>query len=318
MGRRPHQGQYGAMTERTEIGRRALLAGLGASAIAAGAPKAVAAERLTKVIPSSGEMVPAIGMGSWLTFDVDADRAARTQRTEDLRAFFDGGGAVIDSSPMYGTSQEVIGDALSRLAHSSRTFAADKVWTPRGEDGPDQIERSRERWGVDRFDLLQVHNLVDWRRHLETLFEMKDAGALKYVGVTTYAGLRHGEMEEIMRSEPIDFVQLTYNILDREAEERLLPLAQEKNIAVIANRPFREGALFPIVESRKLPAIAEAIGASSWAQFMLKFIISHPALTVAIPATRRVDHMQENIAVLSGALPDADQRAAMIKAIEAL
>ena len=147
---------------------------------------------------------------------------------------------------------------------------------------------------------------------------MKDAGALKYVGVTTYAGLRHGEMEEIMRSEPIDFVQLTYNILDREAEERLLPLAQEKNIAVIANRPFREGALFPIVESRKLPAIAEAIGASSWAQFMLKFIISHPALTVAIPATRRVDHMQENIAVLSGALPDADQRAAMIKAIEAL
>jgi diketogulonate reductase-like aldo/keto reductase len=297
--------------------RRRVLAGLGAGTLAAAsAARAAAPSPLLKAIPSSGEKVPAIGMGSWLTFDVGGDKAAIAQRTEVLRTFFSLGGRVIDSSPMYGTSQEVIGEGLARLGRPAALFAADKVWTPRGENGAAQIAESRRRWGVPKFDLLEVHNLVDWRRHLATLFEMKAAGDVRYVGVTTYAGLRHDEVEAIMQSEPLDFVQLTYNILDREAEARLLPLAAEKGVAVIANRPFREGALFEIFRGRKLPAIAAETGASNWAQFMLKFIVSHPAITAAIPATRRVDHMRENMGALSGGIPDAALRREMLRAID--
>lgn len=257
-------------------------------------------------------------MGTWLTFDVGADPAARAARREVLRAFFGAGGRLIDSSPMYGTSQEVVGWCLEALGKRNGVFAADKVWTLQHDDGPAQIERSRVRWGVPRFDLLEVHNLVDWRRHLETLFDMKAAGRLSYVGVTTYAGLRHDEVEEIMRAHPLDFAQLTYNIADREAEARLLPLAEERGIAVIANRPFREGGLFPIVEGKKLPEFAAEIGAASWAQFMLKFAISHPAITCAIPATRRADHMRENMGALESAVPDMAMRTKMAAAFAAL
>lgn len=287
----------------------------GALAAAAATPARAA---LTKTIPSTGEVAPAIGMGSWLTFDVGADPRLRAARTEVLRAFFDAGGRLIDSSPMYGSSQAVIGAGLGALGRRESVFAADKVWTPGGEDGETQIERSRGRWGVARFDLLEVHNLVDWRRHLETLLEMKAGGRLRYVGVTTYAGLRHDEMEKIMAAEPIDFVQFTYNIVDRAAESRLLPLAREKGVAVIANRPFREGGLFSRVEGEPLPAIAQEIGAGSWAAFMLKFIISHPAITCAIPATRRVDHMKENMAALEGPTPDQAMRRKMADIFAAL
>lgn len=269
---------------------------------------------LTKAVPASGEIIPAIGMGSWLTFDVGENAASRAVRRNVLRAFFDAGGRLIDSSPMYGSSQDVIGWCLQSINERDGTFAADKVWTPQNQDGPAQIENSRTRWGVDKFDLLQVHNLIDWRRHLETLFEMKAEGRLRYVGVTTYSGLRHDEVENIMRTEPIDFVQFTYNIIDREAETRLLPLAAERGIATIANRPFREGALFRLVENRNLPDHAEEIGAASWAQYFLKFAISHPALTCAIPATRRIDHMKDNMAALSGPVPDAPMRARMAAA----
>jgi diketogulonate reductase-like aldo/keto reductase len=297
--------------------RREILGGLAGAACLAARP-ALAATPVRKAIASTGEMIPAIGMGSWLTFNVGDDAKARAQRTEVLRTFFEMGGAVVDSSPMYGSSQEVIGAALSELRRPSQLFAADKVWTPGGDPGPAQIERTRRRWGVERFDLLQVHNLVYWRDHLETLFAMKAERKLRYVGVTSYAGLRYDDVEAIMTSQPIDFIQITYNILDREAEARLLPLAQEKQIAVIANRPFREGALFSVVGGKPLPAIAGDIGAKSWAEFMLKFIISHPALTVAIPATRRVDHMTENMGVLASPFPDPDQRAAMIRSLSDL
>lgn len=290
---------------------------VGASAAAALLPAAGYGQPalLTKTIPSSGEAVPAIGMGSWLTFDVGANNQLRNQRTEVLRTFFDRGGAVIDSSPMYGSSQSVIGYGLSRLSKPNALFAADKVWIPGGENGPDQIARTTRRWGVDHFDLLQVHNLVSWRAHLETLFDMKQQGRLRYVGVTSYAGLRYSEIETIMRTHPIDFIQVTYNLADREAENRLLPLAQEKGIAVIANRPFREGALINTLMRRPLPDLAAEIGAQNWAQFLLKFIISHPALTVAIPATRRIDHMRENMGAMSGPLPDAAFRKRMISAL---
>ena len=272
--------------------------------------------RLTKTIPSTGETIPAIGMGTWLTFDVGSDEALRAQRTEVLRTFFSLGGAVIDSSPMYRSSQAVVGDALSRLEKPRTLFAADKVWITGGDNGPDQIEQTRGRWGIPQFDLLQVHNLVSWRAHLETLLQMKAAGNLRYVGVTSYAGLRYDEVEQIMRDHPIDFIQITYNLADREAERRLLPLAQEKGIAVIANRPFREGALINAVMRRPLPSLADAIGAENWAQYLLKFIVSHPAVTATIPATRRVDHMIENMGALSGPLPDAALRQLMIATLD--
>lgn len=284
------------------------------------APNLVRAQsqRLTKTIPSTGEVVPAIGMGSWLTFNVGGDERLRAQRTEVLRTFFSMGGAVIDSSPMYGSSQAVIGDALTRLGRPGALFSADKVWISGGENGPAQIAQTTARWGVDSFDLLQVHNLVSWRSHLETLFAMKEEGRLRYVGVTSYSGLRYGEIERIMRDHPLDFIQITYNLADREAEDRLLPLAQEKGIAVIANRPFREGALIDAVMRRPLPEMAAEIGADNWAQFLLKFIVSHPALTAAIPATRRVDHMTENMGALTGPMPDAAFRRRMVEGFEAL
>ncbi len=298
------------------INRRRLMAMTSAAALSPALGRAQSA-RLTKTIPSTGAVVPAIGMGTWLTFDVGSDETLRAQRTEVLRTFFSMGGAVIDSSPMYRSSQAVVGEALSRLDRPSQLFAADKVWVSGGDNGPGQINETRTRWGVDQFDLLQVHNLVSWRAHLETLFEMKAAGALRYVGVTSYAGLRYDQIEQIMRDHPIDFIQVTYNLADREADRRLLPFALEKGIAVIANRPFREGALINALMRRPLPAIAEEIGAKNWAQFLLKFIISHSAITATIPATRRIDHMIENMGALMGPVPDAALRQRMIEAMPA-
>lgn len=298
------------------INRRRLIAMTSAAALSPSLGRAQSA-RLTKTIPSTGAVVPAIGMGTWLTFDVGSDETLRAQRTEVLRTFFSMGGAVIDSSPMYRSSQAVVGEALSRLDRPSQLFAADKVWVSGGDNGPGQINETRARWGVDQFDLLQVHNLVSWRAHLETLFEMKAAGALRYVGVTSYAGLRYDQIEQIMRDHPIDFIQVTYNLADREADRRLLPFALEKGIAVIANRPFREGALINALMRRPLPAIAEEIGAKNWAQFLLKFIISYSAITATIPATRRIDHMIENMGALMGPVPDAALRQRMIEAMPA-
>jgi diketogulonate reductase-like aldo/keto reductase len=190
-------------------------------------------------------------------------------------------------------------------------FSADKVWTWSAADGPAQIERSRGFWGVRQFDLVQVHNLVAWEAHLPTLFEMKAAGKIRHVGITTSEGRRHDLFKQVMRAHPLDFVQLTYNIVDREAEARLLPLAAERGIAVIVNRPFRQGALTRRLDREKLPEWASEIGAATWAQLLLKFILSHPAVTVAIPATTRVDHVRENVAAASGILPYAAMRERM-------
>lgn len=294
--------------------RRTLIAGLG---VAAAAP-ALASGVTRKSVGATGLSIPAIGMGSWRTFDVGADSALRAARADVLKAFFDHGGSLIDSSPMYGASQEVIGSGLARLGGAPSPFAADKVWTEGRDAGRRQIAASLKNWRLDRFDLLQVHNLVDWRAHLPILFEMKSQGQLRFVGITSYAGLRYDEMARIAETEPVDFIQITYNIADREAETELLPLAAERNIAVIANRPFREGALLERLNGVRLPPIAGEIGAHSWSQFLLKFIIAHPAVTAAIPATRRADHMIENMGALTGPLPDAAQRKEMIRAFEAL
>jgi diketogulonate reductase-like aldo/keto reductase len=305
------------------ISRRALLASLAAlgAAGATGAGMARAAPAgpmLARAHPTTGEILPVIGMGSWITFNVGADQALRDQRVEVLRAFFEHGGAVVDSSPMYGTSEEVIGYCLQRLPNAQSLFSATKVWTWLQMLGEGQMEESRALWGVGTFDLMQIHNLLSWESHLETLRAHKEAGRIRHIGITTSHGRRHDEFEAVMRNQKLDFVQFTYNILDREAERRLLPLAAERGLGVVINRPFRQGALFPLVERHELPGWAVEIDCVNWAQFLLKFIVSHPAVTCVIPATSRVDHMRENMGALYGRLPDAEMRARMVRYVEAL
>ena len=268
-------------------------------------------EPVTRIIPSSGEAMPAVGLGTWITFNVGDDPVLRNECVAVMAAFFEAGGRMIDSSPMYGSSQPVVGYGLDQLGRPKALFSAEKVWTSSAEDGLAQIERSRRFWGVERFDLVQVHNLVAWEAHLETLFAMKAEGKIRYVGITTSEGRRHDVFERIMRAYPLDFVQLTYNIIDREAEDRLLPLAAERGIAVIVNRPFRQGELTRNLEGEPMPGWAADISAATWAQFILKFILSHQAVTVAIPATTRVDHVRENMAAAVAPLPDAAMRERM-------
>jgi diketogulonate reductase-like aldo/keto reductase len=271
---------------------------------------------LTRPIPSTGEQLPVIGLGSWITFNVGNDPAARANCAEVMRNFFELGGRLIDSSPMYGSSQGVIGEGLRKLGMPRGLFSAEKVWTSSG--GAAQIDASRRLWQVPRFDLLQVHNLVAWQEQLPLLLSMKAAGQLRYVGITTSEGRRHREIEQVMRGHRIDFVQLTYNPLDREAEQRLLPLARERGIAVLANRPFREGALLRELQRQPLPAWAGEIDCVSWAQLVLKFIVSHPAVTCAIPATSKVAHVRESMAAAVGRMPDEAMRRRIAQHIEKL
>ncbi|WP_331376836.1 aldo/keto reductase [Sinorhizobium chiapasense] len=273
---------------------------------------------MRRTIPSSGEEIPAIGLGTWITFNVGDDPVLQDECAAVMAAFFEGGGRMIDSSPMYGSSQQTIGYGLQKLKHPDRLFSAEKVWISDPASGAKQIEASRAYWGVERFDLMQVHNLFAWEDHLPMLFEMKAKAQLRYVGITTSEERRHREIERVMSSEPIDFVQLTYNIFDREAEERILPLAREKGIAVIVNRPFRQGNLIRQLDDEPLPDWVAETGARSWAQFLLKFIISHPAVTCAIPATTRVDHVRENLEAGGGVLPDEAMRRRMVDYVEAL
>jgi diketogulonate reductase-like aldo/keto reductase len=289
------------------ITRRTFVKAAAASAATLALPKAApgaAHAPLMRTIPSSGEAISAMGLGTWITFNVGDDAVLRDECADVIAAFFASGGQMIDSSPMYGSSQPVIGYGLERLGRPESLFSAEKVWTSSAAGGPEQIEQSRRFWGVERFDLVQVHNLVAWEAHLDTLFAMKAEGSIRYVGITTSEGRRHDQFEEIMRQYPLDFVQLTYNIVDRETEERLLPLAAERGMAVIVNRPFRQGELTRGLEAEPLPAWAADIGAATWAQFILKFILAHPAVTVAIPATTRVDHVRENMAAASDPIPD--------------
>lgn len=288
------------------------LAGLGAAVTLGPGIAAPNQNAIRKAIPASGETIPVIGMGSWLTFDVGDDEAARATRVQVLQTFFDRGGALIDSSPMYGSAQEVLGHGLRQIRNRNALFAATKVWIYGQWLGIRQMETARELWGVARFDLMQIHNMLDWKAHLETLKAWKAEGRIRYIGITTSHGRRHQEMERAMATEPFDFVQLTYSLADRDVEQRLLPLAAERGIAVIINRPFDGGALFGTVRGKPLPAWAAEFDCTNWAQFFLKFIVSHPAVTCAIPATSRVAHMHENMGAGFGRLPDAETRRRML------
>ena len=298
-----------AITRRTVLERS--LAATAATFVPMSGILAENADTPTRIIPSSGESITAVGLGTWITFNVGSDPVLRDACAEVMEAFFQSGGAMIDSSPMYGSAQPVVGYGLEKLDRKGDVFSADKVWTSAAEDGPAQIEQSGEYWRVPRFDLMQVHNLVAWQAHLKTLVDMKAAGEIRYVGITTSEGRRHDLFEEVMRTEPLDFVQISYNIVDREVEERILPLAQERGIAVIVNRPFQQGALTERLERYPLPDWAGEIGASSWAQIILKFVLTHPAVTVVIPATTRVDHVRENLAAAGGPMPDEAMRRRM-------
>jgi diketogulonate reductase-like aldo/keto reductase len=302
--------------------RRAVLAALGSTTAGLVLPNwpalAQAGETITRAIPSTGEKIPALGMGTWVTFNVGSDTALRDQRTEVLRTFFEMGGGMVDSSPMYGTAEEVLGYALERIGKDDSLFSATKVWTMTKWLGQRQMENSRELWGVPTFDLMQIHNLLDWDAHIETLKAWKAEGRIRYIGITTSHGGRHDEFEKLMNELPLDFAQFTYNIVDRKAENRLLPLAADKGLAVICNRPFRHKDLFHMYAHHPLPDWASEIACENWAQFFLKFLISHPAVTCAIPATSRVDHMKENMGALKGPLPDQAMRKRMVEYVESL
>ena len=272
-----------------------------------------AGKPILKAIPGSGEQIPVIGMGTSRTFDAANDPETLSRLGDVLRAFFDHGGRVIDSSPMYGTSERVLGELLELVKAPQDLFAATKVWTHGRQAGVEQMDQSRRLWGVERFDLMQIHNLRDWQVHLETLTAMKADGQIRYIGVTTSHGRDHAELESLLSRHPFDFVQLSYNIADRTVEQRLLPLALERKIAVIINRPFARGSLFRAVKGKPLPDWAAEIGCASWAQFFLKYGVSHPAVTCAIPATSKVSHMVDNMAAGVGRLPDAARRTRMEK-----
>jgi diketogulonate reductase-like aldo/keto reductase len=273
---------------------------------------------IVKAIPSSGERLPVIGMGTSRTFDVGNDPARRQQLAAVLQTFFDQGGAVIDSSPMYGSAEQVTGDLLRMVDNKGALFAATKVWTNGEREGISQMQRSSQRMGVEVFDLMQIHNLRDWQIHLKTLKRWKADKKVRYIGITTSHGRFHEELEVILENEPFDFVQFSYNILNRTVEERLLPIAQERGIATLINRPFARGDLFRMVKGKELPAWAADIDVQSWGQFFLKFVVSHPAVTCAIPATSKPHHMLDNMGAGFGRLPDLAMRKRMIEHINTL
>jgi diketogulonate reductase-like aldo/keto reductase len=269
----------------------------------------------TRPIPRTNEAIPTVGLGTWQAFDVDA--SGRAPLLEVMKQFLAAGGRVIDSSPMYGRAETVVGDVLADLSAIGTPFIATKVWTRGKREGAAQMEQSRRSMRAERIDLMQIHNLLDWQTHLPVLREMKRAGTIRYLGVTHYA---HGELvqiERMMRTEALDFIQIPYNLADRAVEARVLPAAADTGTAVLVMRPFDEGGLFRRVRGKALPGWAADLDCTSWAQIFLKFIIGHPAVTCPIPATADPAHLADNIKAGFGRLPDAAQRRAMVAALEA-
>lgn len=308
------------MENKTIISRRQFLHMTGVLATELVLPNAIWADsgQISKVIAKTGEKLPVIGMGTSRTFDGIGNTELLTRLQQVTQAFFDMGGGLIDSSPMYGSSQQVIGELLPGVTEEKNLFAATKVWVQGKEQGVAQMEESRQQWGIKGFDLMQIHNLVDWETHLETLEQMKADGKIRYIGITTSHGRDRDELINILGNHDFDFVQLTYNIGNRTAESSLLSIAREKGISVIVNRPYQRGDLFRYVKGKSLPAWAQEFDCSSWGQYFLKFAVSHPAVTCAIPATSKIKHMQDNMQAGKGRLPTAKQRLQMVRYFESL
>lgn len=299
------------------ISRRTFLAVSTAGALGSALPSwAGGAERMrTRTIPRSGEPLPVVGLGTSQTFDVGPSDRERAPLLEVLRAFLDAGGRVIDSSPMYGRAEEVTGDLVARLGGAPRPFYATKVWTRGRAAGEAQIAESMRRMRADNLDLLQVHNLLDWKTHLGTLRDLKAKGRIRYVGITHYTLSSFDELERLLRAEKLDFIQLPYSVATREAEKRLLPAAAETGTAVLVMRPFEDGDLFRAVRGKPLPAWAAELGATAWSELFLKFILAHPAVTAVLPATAKPHHLAENVRAGFGPLPDDALRRRIVEAV---
>jgi diketogulonate reductase-like aldo/keto reductase len=270
---------------------------------------------ITRPIPSSAVRLPVVGLGTWRGFDVGADVAARARLAGVLQALFDAGGRVIDSSPMYGSSEDVAGSLLTQMQAHDRAFVATKVWTEGRQAGITQMEDSMRKLQHARIELMQIHNLVDWRTHLVTLRAWKRDGRIGHLGITHYRDDAHEQLEAVIAAEPLDSVQLNYSIDNRAAERRLLPLAADRGVAVLVNLPFGGGGLLKRLQGRPMPAWASEIGCRTWAQILLKYVVSHPAVTCVIPGTSRPEHMRENAEAGTGTLPDADLRRRMVAAL---
>jgi aryl-alcohol dehydrogenase-like predicted oxidoreductase len=300
------------------LGRRDFCVGaLGAAAMTGlgvpGAPAAPSPMPMTRrPIPKSGELLPVVGVGTWLTFDVGNDADDRARLRKVLEILFAAGGTVIDSSPMYRRAEGVVGDLLARAGMRGKAFLATKVWTDGESAGRAQMEQSFRLLRTDRIELMQVHNLVDWRTQLRTMRAWREAGRFRYLGVTHYTPSAFDELERVLRAEPLDFLQIPYSIAVTDAESRLLPLARDLGVAVIANRPFEGGDLFGRTRGRPLPDFATEFDCGSWAQYFLKYILGDPAMTCVIPGTDRPDHMADNVGAGRGRLPDAAQRKRMV------
>jgi diketogulonate reductase-like aldo/keto reductase len=294
--------------------RRALLAFLAA---AAAVRPAHAQGLLTKEIPSTRERLPVIGVGTWQTFDVGADAAARAPLREVLKLMAQAGRGVVDSSAMYGSSEAVAGDLMAELGLRDKLFVATKVWTSGRDAGIKQMETSFRRLSVERMDLMQVHNLVDVATHTETLKQWKQKGRVRYIGITHYTSSAYAEVERLLKTGAYDFLQINYSLAERDSEKRLLPLAKDRNVAVIANRPFAEGALFRQAKGKALPPWAAELGIASWAQYFLKWIVSHPAVTCAIPGTGKPEHMKDNLGAGLAPMPDEKTRKRMAEYFDA-
>jgi len=273
---------------------------------------------LTRTIPSSGEKLPVIGLGTWRAFDVDLRTENRSQLEQVLSSFVKLGGRVIDSSPMYGRAEAVIGELTSALGIREKLFLATKVWTRGKESGIKSMNRSMTLLRTKHIDLMQVHNLVDVQTQLATLRQWKQQDRIRYIGITHYEAGAFADVEKIMRSDKLDFIQINYSLMEPEAEERVLPLAQERGIAVLVNRPFGSGDLFDKVRSKPLPDWAADFQCRSWAQFFLKWIVAESAVTCAIPATNKLPHLEDNMQAGTGHLPDENTRRRMVELVTAL
>lgn len=267
-------------------------------------------------IPATGELLPVVGLGTYQSFDVGSGAAEREPVKEVLRLFVQQGGKLVDSSPMYGPSESVVGDLATELGINARLFMATKVWTSGRDAGIRQMEESLRRMKVERMDLMQIHNLLDWKTHLDTLKKWKAAGRIRYIGITHYHSGAYAELERLMKTKEFDFVQFNYSIAERDAEERILPLAHELGVAVIANRPFAAASLFSRVRGKEVPAWAADFDCKSWGQFFLKYILAHPAVTCVIPATGKPQHLVDNMMAGVGRLPDAAMRKRMVEFVE--
>lgn len=270
----------------------------------------------TRPIPRSGEAIPIVGVGTWQTFDVGVNAPERAELKDVLRLLSEHGGSVIDSSPMYGQAERVVGDLTAEAALREKLFFATKVWTSGRESGVKQMEQSFRLMRVKRMDLMQVHNLLDLETHLKTLREWKAAGRIRYIGITHYHSGAYRDLERLVKTKQFDFVQFNLSMAEREAEDRLLPLCADSGTAVIINRPFAEASLFGRVKGKSLPPWAAELDCTSWAQFFLKWILGHPAVTCVIPGTRRTAHLKDNVQAGMGRLPDAATRRRMLEFLQ--